>query len=112
MIQRKYEDYIPISNTSNLIFDRRVFLCDSNFVYCYDIMTGINKKILNYSKEFNFKNITPLKFDSRPKSLKIKSSECSFILHYEKDNLLKSILIFIIDINTNIVKTSRIFDDS
>lgn len=112
MVQRKYEDYIPITNSNNLIFDKRIFLCDSNFIHCYDIITGKMNKVINYSKEFNLKNVFPLKFEARPKSLNIKETEGSFLIHFENGNYIKSVMFIIIDLSTNVIKSSQKFDDS
>jgi len=112
MVQRKYEDYIPISNSNNLIFDKRIFLCDCNFIYFYDIITGRMNKIINYSKEFNLKNVFPLKFEARPKSLNVKDTDGSFLLHYENENYMKSVIFVVIDLSTNVIKKSQKFDDS
>lgn len=114
---REYEDYIPVSNSNNLVFERRVFSIDNFFILCYDIMTGQNKKLINYSNKFNLKAIFPLKFEvrmlykSEVGDLNEVSNECLFLILIENENFQKSVLLVIYDISSETVKMHRKFED-
>jgi len=103
---REYEDYIPVTNANNLVFERRVFSLDNFFILSYDIMTGQNKKLLNYSNKFNLKSIFPLKFEDA------NNNEFLFLILIENENYQKSVLLVIYDIQTEQVKFTKKFEDT
>jgi len=113
---KEYEDYIPVTNANNLVFERRIFSIDNFFILCYDIMTGQNKKLLNYSSKFNLKSIFPLKFEVRvlcqnendPNEIPINYL---FLILIENENYQKSVLLVIYDIQTETVKFTKKFED-
>lgn len=109
---REYEDYIPVSNTENLVFERRIFSIDNFFILCYDIMTGVNKKLLNYSNKFNLKAIFPLKFEAKIIYQNGENStEYIFLILIENENYQKSVLLILYDIHTESVKLTKKFED-
>jgi hypothetical protein len=113
---REYEDYIPVSTSNNLIFERRVFSIDNFFILCHDIMTGQNKKMLNYSNKFNLKSIFPLKFEVKvlyknEGDVNEVSYEYLFLILIENENYQKSVLLVIYDIQTETVKFHKKFED-
>ena len=111
---REYEDYIPISNTPNLIFERRIFSIDNFFILYYDIMTGQNKKIINYSSKFNLKSIFPLKYEVKMyfnDNHSENSNDFIFLILIENENYQKSVLLIIYDIQSEVVKFTKKFED-
>jgi len=114
----EYTDLIPISNSTNLTFERRIFTIDNFFIWCYDIMTGQNKKLLNYLNLFKLKAFIPLKFEVRkiPKNWEIfpdkaekekSNDEYLFIVLIENEFHQKSCLIINYDISLENAKFSK-----
>jgi hypothetical protein len=106
-----YEDYMPISNRSNLIFERKIFIADSFFIYCYDVMTGNTKRVINYPREFNLKNIFPLKFESKINEESQSQDEIYFVLLVENENNQKFVLLIFYDMAASQVKLAQKFED-
>ena len=99
---RKYEDYIPSSKQKN--FESTIYFVDNYFISLYEIITGISKRIINYTKEFNLKNVYPLKFD-----YKDRKTFLFFIILIENELNQISCLLMEFDIITNqIKKTNKI----
>ena len=96
---RKYEDYIPTKQV--VAFDGILYMIDNHFIYMYDILTGVHKKILNYPKEFNLKNLFPLKLEV--KTIEENNKVIFFIL-IEDENQKKIVIVFSYDVNTNTMK--------
>ena len=116
---KSYEEYIP-TNKNQVCVENKIFMVDNFFIYSYDVQTGTNKKIVNYAKEFNLKNVYPLKFDVKSDPLKIQeegeNTETYIPLTYffiliENENNRKITLIIAIDLLTNTVKKTTKFDD-
>jgi len=107
---KNYEDYIPLTNKSNLVFERKIFVVDNFFIYFYDVMTGNIKKIINYMREFNLKAIYPLKFQVKELE-NSNGSDIYFIILIENENYHKFVLILNYDISTNVVKLALKFDE-
>ena len=59
--KRKYEDYIPTK--AQKPFENKIYFLDNFFVYLYEVNNNLTKKLFNFSKEFNLKNINPMKFE-------------------------------------------------
>jgi WD40 repeat protein len=109
MNYKNYEEFIPISNKSNLVFERKIFYIDNFFIHSYDVMTGTSKKILHYSREFNLKAIYPLKFEVK----NIDSiGEVYFVVLVENENYQKSVLFIHYDLNgSGNVKSAQRFEE-
>lgn len=108
----EYTDLIPVSNSENLIFERRIFTIDNFFIWCYDIMTGQNKKLLNYLNLFKLKAFIPLKFEVRliPKN-STTNEEYLFVVLIENEFHQKSCLIINYDISIENQKSSKHVQD-
>jgi hypothetical protein len=118
----EYTDLIPVSNSTNLTFERRIFTLDNFFIWCYDIMTGQNKKLLNYLNLFKLKAFIPLKFEVRliPKEKNLdvnvndkekSNEEYLFIVLIENEFNQKSCLIIYYDISLENAKVTQHIKD-
>ena len=97
---RLYEDYIPSNKQKN--FESLIFYVDNFFIYLYEIITGTSKRLINYTKEFNLKNVYPLKFD-----YKDKKTSFFFIILIENELNKISCLMIEYDILSNAIKKSN-----
>lgn len=101
-----YEDYIPTSK-NQICFENKIYMVDNFFIYSYEIQTGLNKKILNYAKEFNLKNVYPLRF-----AVKDENIVSHFFILIENESNKKYALLSSIDFsNPSTNKRSQRFED-
>lgn len=111
-----YTDIIPRENKKVAItFEQYIYSCDSNFIFQYCINSGINKKFIHYSKEFNLKNILVLKFDVRPKRKRILPTDKLYlaILIQNENNQKSTLLIELGGSNTSYaIENTKKFEDT
>lgn len=107
-----YENLIPTSS-NRLIFQRFFYICDNYFIHQYDNINGSLKRLINYTKEINLKSALPLKFDSRPKKIRIDNkTDLKFCILLQIDSNKKILLFLQLDANSNSrIKFSKVFDD-
>ena len=77
-------------------------------------MTGQNKKIINYSSKFNLKSIFPLKYEVKMyfnDNHSENSNDFIFLILIENENYQKSVLLIIYDIQSEVVKFTKKFED-
>jgi len=111
MIYRNYEDYIPITNKSNLVFEKYIYFIEDAIICNYDTSTGIKKKLFNYPKEFGLKSCNAIKFEVRQKGIKNISPIIYFIILCDVQTFYKMVLLYEYNIHTNTVTNTRKFDD-
>lgn len=103
-----YESYIPCQK-KQLIFDNKIYMIDNFFIYVYEIANDSNKKLLNYTKEFNFKKVYPLKFEVRHANN--MSPLTTFLILIENENNKKTVLIIHYDLESNTIKEKDQIND-